>query len=548
VHLINGEAAMKKILVTVGIVVVVILVVLAIIPLLINANSFKPRVQDELTKALGRSVTVGDLSASIYSGGITAKDITIADDPAFAQQPFIQAQSLKIGVDMSALIFSRKVKVRSLDLHSPAVHLLQNQAGRWNFASLGGQKDTKSSHPGTQTSAGDEVSVDKVLIEGGSITVGRIGEAQRNYTDVGLTSSDLSYTTAFPFHVTAKTPGNGSLDINGKAGPIHQQDASATPLEAAVTVKNLDLASTGFMDPKSGVAGTADLTGKVQSNGSQIQSSGDVTIKNGKFAPAAQPSGVPMTVHWAADYNIGTQKAEITTGTINIGKASAQLTGTIDTHPASPVLNMKLAGNGMAVQELQDALPAFGVVLPPSAKLQNGTANANFQVTGPVSDPTSVGNAALNNAKLANFDLGSKLKGIGSLAGISSSQDTEIQQFSANVHNSLTGGTQVTNLTIVVPSIGTITGQGTIAANNALDFHLVVKLTNMKSAVGVLSQVASVGGSNGIPVNVKGTTQNPQFLPDIGGLAKGMNPLGAQSPTKNVGGIVGGLFGKKKPQ
>lgn len=539
---------MKKILVSVGIVVVVILVVLALVPLLINANSFRPRVQDELTKALGRSVTVGDLSASIYSGGIAAKNIIIADDPVFEQQPFIQAQSLKIGVDMGALIFSRKVKIRSLDLQSPEVRLLQNQAGRWNFASLGGQKNTKSAHPGTQTSAGDEVSVDKVAIEGGRVMIGRIGESPRMYTDVGLTASDLSYSNAFPFHVTAKTPGNGSLDIKGKTGPINQEDASATPLEAEVTVKNLDLATTGFTDPKSGIAGSLDFTGNVKSTGTEIQSGGDVTINHGKFAPAAQPSGVPIKVHYAANYNIASQKADLTTGTINIGKAAAQLTGTVDTHPTNPVLNMKLVGTGMAVQELQDALPAFGVVLPPSAKLQSGTANANFQITGPANDPVTVGNAALNNAKLANFDLGSKLKGIGSLAGISSSKDTEIQQFSTNVHNSLTGGTQVSNLIVLVPSIGNITGQGTISPNNALDFHLVVKLTNMASAAGILSQVASVGGGNGIPVTVKGTTQNPQFLPNVGDLTKGINPLGKQSPANNVGGLVQGLFGKKKPK
>ena len=535
---------MKKPLVIVGIVVVVVLVILAIIPLLINANSFKPRVQDELTKALGRPVTIGDLSASIYSGGISARNITIADDPAFQQQPFIQAQTLKIGVDVPALIFSRKVKVQSLTLQSPEVHLLQNQAGKWNFASLGGQKDTKSSHPGTQTSSGDEVSVDKLKIEGGRISIGRLGETQRTYTDVGLSASDLSYTTAFPFEVTAKTPGNGSLDIKGKAGPINAADASATPLQADVTVKNLDLASTGLTDPKEGIAGTADFTGKVSSDGKQIQSGGDLTIKNGKFAPAAQPSSVPIKVHYVANYNIANQTADITTGTINIGKAAAQVTGTLDNKPANPVLNAKVSGDGMAVQELQDALPAFGVVLPPSAKLQSGTANANFQISGPVNNPVTVGNAALANAVLANFDLGSKLKGIGSLAGISSNKDTVIQQFSSNLRNSHQG-TQVTNLMVVVPAIGTITGQGTIGANNELDFHLVVKLTNMKSAVGVLSQVASVGGGNGIPVTVKGTTQNPQFLPDVGGLVKNVNPLGGAQ--NGLSGLTG-LFGKKKPK
>jgi AsmA protein len=545
---------MKKPLVIGGIIVAVIVVILAILPLLINANSFKPRVQDELTKALGRPVAIGDLDASIYSGGITAKNITIAEDQAFGQQPFIQAQALKIGVEIIPLILSKKVKIQSLTLQSPEVHLLQDQAGKWNFASLGGQKDTKSSHPGTETSSGDEVSVNKLDIEGGKITIGKVGEPLRTYSDVGLKASDLSYTNAFPFEVTAKTPGNGSLDIKGSAGPINQQDSSATPLQADITVKNLDLATTGFTDPKAGIAGSADFTGKVKSNGTEIDSGGDITIKNGKFAPAAQPSGVPITVKYAANYKIAQQMADITSGTINVGKDAAQLTGTINMKPAKPVLNAKLNGNGLAVQELEAALPAFGVVLPPSAKLQNGTANAHFAITGPADNPVTVGDAALNNATLQNFDLGSKLKGIGSLAGISSSKDTVIQQLSSNLHNSQQG-TQVTNLVLIVPSIGTITGQGTIGANGELDLHLVLKLTSgiAGAAGGVISQVGGLGGltkgagANGIPVTVKGTTQNPQFLPDMGGLVKNVNPLG-NTTKPDVGGIVGGLFGKKKPK
>lgn len=538
---------MRKIAITVGIVVVVIIIVLALIPLMINANSFKPRVQDELTKALGRPVTIGDLSASIYSGGIKAKNITIADDPEFEQQPFIQAQLLTIGVDIAPLIFSKKLNIHSLELQSPEVHLLQAKNGRWNFSSLGGQKDTKSGRPGASTSSGDQISVDKLKIEGGNVQVGVVGGAIRKYTDVALTASNLSYTSTFPFTVTAKTPGNGSLKIDGSAGPINQQDASATPLDAQLSIQNLDLATTGFTDPKSGIGGTADLSAKVKSDGHQALSTGDVTVKNGKFMPAAQASGVPITVHYETTYDLAREVANITTGAINIGKASAQLTGTMDNHEASPVLNMKLLGSGMPIDELQAALPAFGVVLPPSAKLQGGTANANFAISGPLTGTVTTGTASIANAKLANFDLGSKLKGVGSLAGISSSNDTTIQQFSADLRNS-SDGTEVKNLNVVVPTIGTITGQGTIAANNALDFHLVVKLTNGKSPAGMLTQVAGIGGaaSNGIPVAVKGTTQNPQFIPDVGGLVKNMNPLGGKS-SSGVGGVLGGLLGKKKP-
>jgi AsmA protein len=51
-----------------------------------------------LTAALGRQVKVGNLSLSLLSGGVTADNISIADDPAFSKTPFVQAKSLNVGV------------------------------------------------------------------------------------------------------------------------------------------------------------------------------------------------------------------------------------------------------------------------------------------------------------------------------------------------------------------------------------------------------------------------------------------------------------------
>ena len=62
-------------------------------------------------------------------------------------------------------------------------------------------------------------------------------------------ATGLSYTNQFPFQFSATTPGNGSLKLTGKAGPFNQTDAQETPLDATVEVKDLDLASTGFLDP-----------------------------------------------------------------------------------------------------------------------------------------------------------------------------------------------------------------------------------------------------------------------------------------------------------
>src|SRR5258705_12961065 len=48
-----------------GIAVAVFLVILVALPFLINVNSFRPKIESETSSALGRQVTVGNLSLSI---------------------------------------------------------------------------------------------------------------------------------------------------------------------------------------------------------------------------------------------------------------------------------------------------------------------------------------------------------------------------------------------------------------------------------------------------------------------------------------------------
>src|SRR6202045_1945069 len=122
----------------VGIVVAVLIVIVLIIPRFIDANSYRPKVESELTQALGRQAKVGNLSLSLLSGGVTADTISIADDPAFSQSPFVQAKSLKVGVELIPLIFSKTLKVTDLTLDQPEISLVHSKEGdTWNFSSLG---------------------------------------------------------------------------------------------------------------------------------------------------------------------------------------------------------------------------------------------------------------------------------------------------------------------------------------------------------------------------------------------------------------------------
>ena len=144
---------MNRNLKIVAIVVVVIIVIVIAIPFFIDANSFRPKIETELTTALGRPVKVGNLSLSLFTGSVAADDISIADDPAFSKAPFVQAKSLKVGVELIPLIFSKTLNVTHLTLNEPQISLVKSQNGdKWNFSSLGGN-NTSASQPANSAPA-----------------------------------------------------------------------------------------------------------------------------------------------------------------------------------------------------------------------------------------------------------------------------------------------------------------------------------------------------------------------------------------------------------
>ena len=128
----------KRTLKIAGIVVAAVVVILIALPLFINVNSFRPKIESELTDALGRPVTLGDLSLSLFGGKVGVENVSIADDPAFSKSPFITMKSLEVGVELMPLIFSKQLNVTGIVLDEPQITLLKGPNGTWNFSSLGG--------------------------------------------------------------------------------------------------------------------------------------------------------------------------------------------------------------------------------------------------------------------------------------------------------------------------------------------------------------------------------------------------------------------------
>ncbi len=257
---------MKTALKIIGIVVAVLLVAAIALPFLVNVNSFRPQIESRLNEALGRPVTVGNLSLSLFSGGVRADQLSIADDPTFSNAPFIKAKSLKVGVELMPLIFSKQLNVTEIVIDEPEIVLLRNQAGVWNFSSLGNSAEKKT--PEKSTSASN-LNVGKLELTDGKISFGAIPAKRKPivYDKVDISMRNFSLGSAFPVTASMRLPGGGSVKLDGKLGPLNTQDVSLSPLQAKLNIEKLDLSQSAFVDPGAGISGLADFDGSVVSDG-----------------------------------------------------------------------------------------------------------------------------------------------------------------------------------------------------------------------------------------------------------------------------------------
>jgi AsmA protein len=523
---------MNRTLKIVAIVVAVLIVIVVAIPFFVDANTFRPKLETELTGVLGREVKLGNLSLSIFSGSVSADDISIADDPQFSKSAFVQAKSLKVGVELMPLIFSKTLNVTELTLKQPEISLVKSEDGaKWNFSSLGGNNASAPKPAANAPASGNpNLSVAKLNISEGRLTVSRTGSAEkpRVYDKVDIEVTNFSFTSSFPFKMTAQLPADGSLKLEGNAGPINADNAAATPLSAKITLQKMNLAASGFIDPAAGIAGIASYDGSVTSDGHEAKTEGKLTVANLQVVQKGSPAGRPVEVTYTVIHNLAKETGSIPQCEIAMGKAVAHVAGTYDAHGQVTSVDMKLNAQAMPVDDLEAMLPALGVVLPPKSTLKGGNLNTTMAIAGPVNKLVTTGTIRLENSSLANFDLGSKLSAISALSGKKTGNDMVIQNFSSDVRVA-PEGTKADNINLNVPSLGVVTGAGTVSPNNELAFKMNAALAGI-----------------GIPFSVEGTTADPKFVPDVKGMAKGMLKGLGNAGEKPASSLTG-LF-KKKPQ
>ena len=512
--------------------VALVVLVVVIVPFLVNADTFRPTLQSQLSSALGRPVTLGHLSFSLFRGSLVAENISIADDPAFSTAPFLDAKSLSIGVEVGALLLHHQVSMTKLTVDSPSINLISKQNGVWNFSSLG---RTASSSAQSQ-SAFPNLTVGELKIVDGTATVSSIPAVGEpfTYSAINLDLQQFSFLKAFPFQLSAMLPGSGSLNLNGNAGPVPQSNAADTPFHATLALKHFDPVAAGLVESNAGIAMLLDIDSQLDSNGTTLSSSGKIVAGNLHLARTGSPAPNPVNIDYSIAHDLEARTGKVSDIALHTGSVAAHVTGGYRLTPQATVLDLHLASPNLPVDQVEQLLPAVGVSLPSGSSLKGGTLTADLSITGPATAVTISGPVSIENTQLAGFDLGSKIEGLNPFG--SKGAGTAIQTLRTDV-NSSPQTTQFNNILANLPQIGTATGKGTVSPSSALDFALSAKFnpntgvgaiaSQAQTAIGGLlgsfaplkSKVSSIG-SGGIPLTITGTASDPHIRANLKAMLK----------------------------
>jgi AsmA protein len=316
------ELLHKKWVKITGVVAGIFILVLIVLPFFVNADTFRPTIEQKISTALGRRVTLGHLSFSLFSGSLVADNVSIADDPAFSSVPFFQAKSLRIGVGTASLIFERQLHISSLTADAPEIQLIQKPDGTWNYASLGGGNNGASSQAGSSPSPASDLLIGELKIKNGSVGISSVPGTRKPfvYDHVNLAVKDLSFTTPMPFELTADLPASGTVKLNGTAGPLApsegQPNAMNTPLHANLEIEHFDPVAAGVIAPADGISTVADLNAKIDSDGKTMTTTGKLSAVNLKLSPNGSPAPQPVDADLSMNANVAARSGQISLFTL----------------------------------------------------------------------------------------------------------------------------------------------------------------------------------------------------------------------------------------
>jgi AsmA protein len=394
---------MRKLLIAVAGIVALFVIAVFSLPFFIDVNQYRGTIQAQLQSRLYRPVELGSMSLGVFPLRVKVQSVNIGEDPRYRSSlPFAQVGQMDVSVRLLPLL-SKNIEIKSLTLKRPTIELIKDAAGVWNFNSLGHaaqaaaanapQAPVQHSAPAPvsaekqEASASSGFTLNELRITDGQIAVTDLQKHQARavYDHIDLTLDDYAPNKPFSLDLAVHLPGKGAetLSLSGKGGPVNPAQASMTPFDGTLKLKEVSLTgaesflkSSALQGTDATLSGSADLT----------SASGKVTAKGSLNIKDAVIRNTEVGYSIAADFDIAddlnSDVLQIRQGNVKLGSTPLSIQGTLNSRSTPAIVDLSLAAKDTSIEEAARLAAAFGVAFSTSTTI-SGRLTANIHAQGP---------------------------------------------------------------------------------------------------------------------------------------------------------------------
>jgi AsmA protein len=256
---------------------ILIIVGIVTITILVDVESYKPRIERFVTEKTGYPLTLGgDIELSFFPWvGLSLTNLQLDNPEGFVNKNFVQIKNFQARLKLLPLL-SRKVEISKFVVDQPEIFLEKSPKGIWNWqrltevgkpsktpstkkatppATASGEigKNDKQPSPGKQEQGGfvlESLSIGEFSITDGRIIVdNQENHLKREVSDFNLQLADVSLDAPVNMTMSAQLDGK-PLSLKGSVGPLGSDPgAGKLNLDFAIqALETVDIQTSGYLN------------------------------------------------------------------------------------------------------------------------------------------------------------------------------------------------------------------------------------------------------------------------------------------------------------